>query len=100
MVYGLEVRDDGTYFEIDLKNEELESNKVYCLVNKESKNIRIWIGKRASVRQRFVAAFTASKVRAQFGLDFRVKPIIQRETYPPFSDAFKVELGKVCDNAK
>jgi hypothetical protein len=100
MIYGLEVCDDGTYFEVDLKKEELRSDKVYCLVNRESKSIRIWIGKRASVRQRFVAALTASKVRSQLGLDFRVKPIIQRDTYPAFLDAFKVDLRKTHDHAK
>jgi hypothetical protein len=100
MVYGLEVRDDGTYFEIDLRKEELKSDKVYCLVNRESKSIRIWIGQRASVRQRFIAALTASKVRQEFGLDYRVRPIIQRDAYPSFLDAFKVDFGKLKGNAK
>ena len=100
MVYGLEVRDDGSYFEIDLKKEELKSDKVYCLVNQESRSIRIWIGRRASVRQRFIAAFTASNVRKRFGLDFRIRPIIQRDGYPPFLDAFKVDNDIKRDNAK
>lgn len=100
MVYGLEMRDDGTYFEIDLRKEELKSDKVYCLVNRESKSIRIWIGQRASVRQRFIAALTASKVRKDFGIDYRVRPIIQRDAYPAFLDAFKVDLDKARGSAK
>jgi hypothetical protein len=100
MVLGLELRDDGTSHEVDLNKEDLKSHKVYCLIDRENKSIHLWTGRRANVRQRFIAALTASRIRTQFGLDFRVKPLLQGEEYPAFLDVFRGNLSKILSNAK
>jgi hypothetical protein len=84
MVYGLELLDDGTSLEVDLKKSMMKSDKVYCVVDKVNKKIHLWTGQKADVRQRFVAALTASKLRTRYGLDFRVKPLNQGEESPSF----------------
>ena len=100
MRYGLEVCDDGTSFEVNLSKVKLKADKAYCLIDRKTKSIHLWTGHRADVRQRFVAALTASRIRTQFGLDFRVRPLVQGEETPAFLDVFRGNLSKIHTNAK
>ena len=100
MMYGIEVSDDGTSFEVDLSKIKLKSDKAYCLIDRNTKSIHLWTGYRADVRQRFIAAFTASRIRTQFGLDFRVRPLIQGKESPAFLDVFRGNLSKIHSSAK
>lgn len=88
MVYGLELFDDGTALEVDIKRSMMKSDKVYCFVDEVTKRIHLWTGLKAGVRQRFVAALTASRLRTKYGLDYRVKPLNQGEESPSFLNSF------------
>jgi hypothetical protein len=88
LVHGVEVFDDGTSVEVDIRKGMMKPNKVYCLVDRVNKKIHLWTGQKADVRQRFIAALAASKLRTKYGLDYRVKPLNQGEETPLFLKIF------------
>lgn len=66
------MKEDGTTVEVDVRQETLNSDNVYCVVDEDSRSVYLWLGSSAGVRKRFVGARTAQKIRAQHGLHFRV----------------------------
>ena len=46
MVTGYEVSEDGTLKEVQLTKEGLDSTKVVCVVDDETKSIYLWKGVR------------------------------------------------------
>ncbi|TFF91636.1 hypothetical protein EU545_03415 [Candidatus Thorarchaeota archaeon] len=77
MVHGYEMLDDGSSREVNIGPEALESDKVYCVIDKDGKNVFLWHGKEAGVRRKFVGARNAASIRAEQGMDFRVRPVDQ-----------------------
>ncbi|MGY5854369.1 MAG: hypothetical protein RTU92_12450 [Candidatus Thorarchaeota archaeon] len=86
MVNGLEILDDGTHLETDVKRATLDSTKVYCVVDYSAKNIYLWIGSTANVRLRFVGAQTAASVRSDVGVHYKVRSIDDGEEPNGFFD--------------
>jgi len=82
LTQALEMRDDGTSHTVDLTQESLQPDKVYCIVDAQSKSIYIWQGRNAGVRKRFVGAHTASRLRAEQGLHYKVQAVDQGNEPP------------------
>ncbi len=75
MVNGFEVLGDGTHAEVDVKRGTLDSAKVYCVVDHSNRNIFVWLGNSANVRLRFVGAQTASTVKSDLSVHYKVTSI-------------------------
>lgn len=84
MVHGYEMLDDGSSREVNIERGALESDKVYCVIDQDGKNVFLWHGKRAGVRRKFVGARNAASIRAEQGMHFRVRPVDQGEEPPSF----------------
>ncbi|MHA1943895.1 MAG: hypothetical protein ACW96M_05810 [Candidatus Thorarchaeota archaeon] len=56
MVVGYEVLEDGTLNEVEITKDDLESTKVVCVVDDETKSIYLWKGTQAGIRRKFIGA--------------------------------------------
>ncbi|MGY5875724.1 MAG: hypothetical protein RTU30_08260 [Candidatus Thorarchaeota archaeon] len=92
MVNGLEILDDGTHLETEVKRATLDSAKVYCIVDHSAKNIYLWLGRAANVRRRFVGAQTAASVRSDVGVYYKVRSIDDGEEPNGFFDFLNSEV--------
>ncbi len=79
MMTCFEMNDDGTAVEVSIRRSSLVSDKVFCIVDPNTKSIYIWQGKNADVRVRFVGARVASNIRAREGPVYRVRAIEEGE---------------------
>ncbi len=93
MVHGYEMLDDGSSREVNLKPERLQSDKVYCVIDEVGKNVFLWHGRDAHVRRKFVGARNAASIRAERGMDFRVRPVDQGSEPPSFLRAIAAETS-------
>jgi hypothetical protein len=75
MANALEMNDDGTSESVCVTRNGLTSERVFCVIDDENKNVYLWLGKEAPVRKRFVGAQTASKLREEQGTGFRVRSL-------------------------
>jgi len=91
MVNAVEMQEDGTTLDIDLTEESLQPDRVFCIVDDANKNVYIWLGKEANVRKRFVGAQTASKIRGELSTGFRVRSLDQGDEPPDFFNSLKRE---------
>lgn len=89
MVEALEMQEDGTTLDVDLTEENLQPDQVFCVVDDTNKNVYIWLGKEANVRKRFVGAQTASKIRGELSTGFRVRTLDQGDETPAFFNSLK-----------
>ncbi len=87
MVVGYEVSEDGTLNEVELTKDELESTKVVCVVDDETKSIYLWKGTQAGIRRKFIGARVATNLRTEYGFHFKVRPIDEGEEPPTFFTA-------------
>ncbi len=87
MVVGYEVSEDGTLQEIELSKDDLDSTRVLCVVDDETKSIYLWKGSQAGIRKRFVGARVATNLRSEYGFHFKVRPIDEGEEPPTFFSA-------------
>ncbi len=87
MVLGYEVSEDGTLQEVELTKDNLESTKVVCVVDDETKSIYLWKGVQAGVRKKFIGARVATNLRTEYGFHFKVRPLDEGEEPPTFFSA-------------
>jgi len=87
MVKGYEVSEDGTLREVELTKAGLDSAKVVCVVDDETKSIYLWKGSRADIRRKFVGARVATNLRTEYGFHFKVRPVEEGEEPPTFFTA-------------
>ncbi len=87
MVTGYEVSEDGTLQEVELTKDELDSTKVVCVVDDETKSIYLWKGVQAGVRKKFIGARVATNLRTEYGFHFKVRPLDEGEEPPTFFSA-------------
>ncbi len=87
MVKGYEVSEDGTLREVELSKAGLDSAKVVCVVDDETKSIYLWKGSRADIRRKFVGARIATNLRTEYGFNFKVRPVEEGEEPPSFFTA-------------
>jgi hypothetical protein len=87
MVKGYEVSEDGTLREVELSKGGLDSTKVVCVVDDETKSIYLWKGSRADIRRKFVGARVATNLRTEYGFNFKVRPVEEGEEPPTFFTA-------------
>lgn len=87
MVKGYEVSEDGTLKEVELSKDGLDSTKVVCVVDDETKSIYLWKGSRADIRRKFVGARVATNLRTEYGFNFKVRPVEEGEEPPTFFTA-------------
>ena len=87
MVIGYEVSEDGTLQEVELTKEGLESTKVVCVVDDETKSIYLWKGTQAGIRKKFIGARVATNLRTEYGFHFKVRPLDEGEEPPTFFTA-------------
>lgn len=87
MVTGYEVSEDGTLHEVELTKDDLDSTKVVCVVDGETKSIYLWKGVQAGVRKKFIGARVATNLRTEYGFHFKVRPIDEGEEPPTFFTA-------------
>ncbi|MFW9768954.1 MAG: hypothetical protein ACFFF9_09565 [Candidatus Thorarchaeota archaeon] len=87
MVVGYEVLEDGTLNEVELTKDDLESTKVVCVVDDETKSIYLWKGTQAGVRRKFIGARVATNLRTEYGFHFKVRPLDEGEEPPTFFSA-------------
>jgi hypothetical protein len=87
MVKGYEVSEDGTLREVELSKAGLDSGKVVCVVDDETKSIYLWKGSRADIRRKFVGARIATNLRTEYGFNFKVRPVEEGEEPPSFFTA-------------
>lgn len=71
--------DDGTESQVELSFSQYDTAEVYIVVDETKRIIYIWKGSSAPVRKKFISARTASKIRQQYGLTFKVDSIDQDE---------------------
>ncbi|MFW9928592.1 MAG: hypothetical protein ACFFD1_04300 [Candidatus Thorarchaeota archaeon] len=92
-IYSL--NDDGTEVQLPkLPNlSEFDANEVYIVVDDVKRIIFIWKGSHAPVRKKFISARTASKIRQQYGLTFKVDSIDQAEEPSDFLELMNVSAG-------
>ena len=67
MVVGYEVLEDGTLNEVELTKDDLETTKVVCVVDDETKSIYLWKGTQAGIRRKFIGARVATNLRTEYG---------------------------------
>ena len=89
MVTGYEVSEDGTLQEVELTKDSLDSTKVLCVVDGETKSIYLWKGVQAGVRKKFIGARVATNLRTEYGFNFKVRPIDESEEPPTFFTALE-----------
>ena len=65
----------------------LESTKVVCVVDDETKSIYLWKGTQAGVRRKFIGARVATNLRTEYGFNFKVRPVDEGEEPPTFFTA-------------
>ncbi|MFW9954999.1 MAG: hypothetical protein ACFFD3_10645 [Candidatus Thorarchaeota archaeon] len=87
MVTGYEVLEDGTLNEVELSKEDLDSTKVVCVVDDETKSIYLWKGSQAGIRRKFIGARVATNLRTEYGFHFKVRPLDEGEEPPTFFSA-------------
>ena len=87
MVVGYEVLEDGTLNEVELSKDDLESTKVVCVIDDETKSIYLWKGTQAGVRRKFIGARVATNLRTEYGFHFKVRPLDEGEEPPTFFTA-------------
>ncbi len=87
MVVGYEVLEDGTLNEVELTKDDLESTKVVCVVDDETKSIYLWKGTQAGIRRKFIGARVATNLRTEYGFHFKVRPLDEGEEPPTFFTA-------------
>ncbi|MGD9396029.1 MAG: hypothetical protein PVJ05_06360 [Candidatus Thorarchaeota archaeon] len=87
MVVGYEVMEDGTLNEVELTKDDLESTKVVCVVDDETKSIYLWKGTQAGIRRKFIGARVATNLRTEYGFHFKVRPLDEGEEPPTFFSA-------------
>ena len=88
MVVGYEVMEDGTLNEVELTKDDLESTKVVCVVDDETKSIYLWKGTQAGIRRKFIGARVATNLRTEYGFHFKVRPLDEGEEPPGLDIAF------------
>lgn len=89
MVTGYEVSEDGTLQEVEMSKDDLESTKVVCIVDDETKSIYLWKGSQAGVRKKFIGARVATNLRTEYGFNFKVRPLDEGEEPPTFFTALE-----------
>jgi len=89
MVTGYEVSEDGTLQEIEMSKDDLDSTKVICIVDDESKSIYLWKGSQAGIRKKFIGARVATNLRTEYGFHFKVRPLDEGEEPPTFFSALE-----------
>jgi hypothetical protein len=87
MVVGYEVLEDGTLNEVEISKDDLESTKVICVVDDETKSIYLWKGTQAGIRRKFIGARVATNLRTEYGFNFKVRPLDEGEEPPTFFTA-------------
>ncbi|MBD3407464.1 MAG: hypothetical protein GF411_15205 [Candidatus Lokiarchaeota archaeon] len=87
MVRGYEVSEDGTLQEVEMDKDSLDSTKVVCVVDDETKSIYLWKGSQAGVRKKFIGARVATNLRTEYGFHFKVRPLDEGEEPPTFFTA-------------
>ncbi len=87
MVIGYEVAEDGTLEEVELGKDALDSTKVVCVIDDETKSIYLWKGSQAGVRKKFIGARVATNLRTEYGFHFKVRPLDEGEEPPTFFTA-------------
>ena len=87
MVVGYEVLEDGTLIEIEITKDDLETTKVVCVVDDETKSIYLWKGTQAGIRRKFIGARVATNLRTEYGFNFKVRPLDEGEEPPTFFTA-------------
>lgn len=87
MVVGYEVLEDGTLNEVELTKDDLDSTKVVCVVDDETKSIYLWKGTQAGIRRKFIGARVATNLRTEYGFHFKVRPLDEGEEPPTFFTA-------------
>jgi len=87
MVVGYEVMEDGTLNEVELTKDDLDSTKVVCIVDDETKSIYLWKGTQAGIRRKFIGARVATNLRTEYGFHFKVRPLDEGEEPPTFFTA-------------
>jgi hypothetical protein len=89
MVVGYEVSEDGTLQEVPLSKDDLDSTKVVCVVDDETKSIYLWKGTQAGIRKKFIGARVATNLRTEYGFHFKVRPVEEGEEPPTFFTALE-----------
>ncbi len=87
MVVGYEVSEDGTLQEVEISKSDLDSQKVVCVVDDETKSIYLWKGNQAGIRRKFIGARVATNLRTEYGFHFKVRAVDEGEEPPTFFTA-------------
>ncbi|MFQ5833528.1 MAG: hypothetical protein ACE5H4_12545 [Candidatus Thorarchaeota archaeon] len=87
MVVGYEVSEDGTLQEVEITKADLDSQKVVCVVDDETKSIYLWKGNQAGIRRKFIGARVATNLRTEYGFHFKVRAVDEGEEPPTFFTA-------------
>lgn len=87
MVVGYEVLEDGTLNEVEITKDDLETTKVVCVIDDETKSIYLWKGTQAGIRRKFIGARVATNLRTEYGFNFKVRPLDEGEEPPTFFTA-------------
>ncbi|MHA2379870.1 MAG: hypothetical protein ACXADO_05605 [Candidatus Thorarchaeota archaeon] len=75
MANGFEMQEDGTFVEVNLSKDKLETHSVYCIVDDTTKSIFLWKGRLSGVRKKFIGAHAANRMRNEQGTTFRVHSV-------------------------
>ena len=85
MVTGYEVYEDGTLQEVELSKEDLDTTKVVCVVDDETKSIYLWKGSQAGIRRKFIGARVATNLRTEYGFHFKSDLSMRERNHQPSS---------------
>ena len=80
------INDDGQETKIgdNVGFSALIQGHVFIAIDNNAKKIYIWKGHESPVRQKFISARTASKIRQSYGMVYKVESIDQGEEPPDF----------------
>jgi hypothetical protein len=79
------ITDEGEYTEIPFSQpNQLASENVYLLLDEDGKDIYIWKGKDAGIRNKFLGARAATELRQDIGFQYKVHSIDEGEDNPGF----------------
>jgi hypothetical protein len=85
------ITDEGDYNEIPFAPNQLGSDEVYLLVDEDGKDIWIYKGANARIRNKFLGARAATELRQEIGFRYKVRSVEESENNPDF----KSLLGSV-----
>jgi hypothetical protein len=81
-----QVNSDGHWDPVAFSKRKLKAKEAFIIVDDESREIWIWLGKEVTVKTRFITSTAATEIRRHYGLTYRAKTADQGDEPQNFLD--------------